>query len=252
VKRPFHYVETSLLNGRSFRTLERLNEVTRWWLANVADVRNHRTTKKRPLDAHAEALPHLLPLPEHDYDTARVVYRIVGVEGFINYAGNQYSAPWRLVGELLPVRVTDAELFIYDRHLWQRARHPRLAIANTECLVLSEGASARARSSFAAGVLSTTWFSAVSQLTRTDHRPPPEQRSFGINAVSNLISFQRGIRAVRRQIWSFPGKFLPVAPLKLIDLRRIPASWSRNCVICQLLRPGNPPCCHFGQGTGKH
>ena len=126
VERPFHYVETSLLNGRSFRTLEHLNEVTRWWLANVADVRNHRTTKKRPLDAHAEELPHLLPLPEHDYDTARVVYRIVDVEGFINYAGNQYSAPWRLVGELLPVRVTDAELFIYDRHLRQRARHPRL------------------------------------------------------------------------------------------------------------------------------
>ena len=92
VERPFHYVETSLLNGRTFRSLEHLNEVTRWWLANVADVRMHRTTKKRPVDAHAEEQPHLLPLPAHDYDTARVVYRIVDAEGFIQHENNGYSA----------------------------------------------------------------------------------------------------------------------------------------------------------------
>jgi len=124
VERPFHYVETSLLNGRSFRSLEHLNEVTKWWLANVADVRIHRGTQKRPLDAHAEELPYLLPLPQRDYDTARVVYRVVDVEGMIQYASNQYSAPWRLVGEILPVRVTETELFLYDRQIRQLARHP--------------------------------------------------------------------------------------------------------------------------------
>jgi len=127
VERPFHYVELSLLNGRSFRSLEHLNEVARWWLANVADVRTHRTTKKRPIDAHAEEQPRLLPLPQQDYDTAKVVYRIVDVEGSITYAGNQYSVPWRLVGELLPVRVTEAELFVYDRRIQQLARHPLLS-----------------------------------------------------------------------------------------------------------------------------
>lgn len=123
VERPFDYVEKSLLNGRTFRSLEHLNEVTRWWLANVADVRTHRTTKKRPLDAHAEEQPHLVPLPEQDYDTARVVYRVVDVEGCINYGSNQYSVPWRLVGEVLPVRVTETELHVYDCHIRQLARH---------------------------------------------------------------------------------------------------------------------------------
>lgn len=130
VERPFHYVETSLLNGRGFRSLEHLNEVTRWWLANVADVRVHRTAKKRPLDAHGEELPHLLPLPERDYDTARVVYRVVDVEGMIQYAGNQYSVPWRLVGEILPVRITETELFVYDRRIRQLACH-RLLLGPT-------------------------------------------------------------------------------------------------------------------------
>ncbi len=56
-ERPFHYIETNLLAGREFRSLERLNEVTRWWLAEVADVRIHGTTKKTPLDMHAEEQP---------------------------------------------------------------------------------------------------------------------------------------------------------------------------------------------------
>ena len=123
VERPFHYVELSLLNGRTFRSLEHLNEVTRWWLANVADVRTHRSTKKRPVDAHAEEQPHLLPLPERDYDTARVVYRIVDAEGCIVYEDNQYSVPWQLVGEVLPARITETEIFVYDRHIRQLAQH---------------------------------------------------------------------------------------------------------------------------------
>jgi hypothetical protein len=117
-------VELSLLNGRTFRSLEHLNEVTRWWLANVADVRTHRRTKKRPLDAHAEELPDLLPLPEQDYETARVGYRLVGVEGFIVYEGNQYSVPWQLVGQVLPARITETKLIVYDSHVRQVASHP--------------------------------------------------------------------------------------------------------------------------------
>jgi transposase len=124
VERPFHYVETNLLGGRTFRSLEHLNEVTRWWLSQVADVRIHGTTKKRPIDAFAEEQPHLLPLPTKHCDTAQVVYRIVDGEGLIIYANNYYSVPWQLVGELLPVRVTDAGLFVYNRELRPVARHP--------------------------------------------------------------------------------------------------------------------------------
>lgn len=123
VERHFDYVEKSLLSGRTFRTLEHLNEVTRWWLANVADIRVHRTTKKRPLDAHAEELPHLLPLPAHHYDTARVVYRLVDEEGLIPYDNNRYSVPWRLIGELLPVRITETEFIAYNGNIQEVARH---------------------------------------------------------------------------------------------------------------------------------
>ena len=124
VERPFHYVETNLLNGRTFRSLEHLQETASWWLANVADVRVHRETKKRPVDAHAEELPHLIPLPNHHYDTSQVVYRVACLEGFVTYRQNGYSIPWRSLGQLLAVRVTEQELIVYDRQVQELARHP--------------------------------------------------------------------------------------------------------------------------------
>jgi transposase len=114
VERPFSYVELNLLNGRTFSSLEQLNQMTQVWLANTADVRIHRETGKRPVDAHAEEQAHLLKLPESPYDTARVVYRVVDAEGMIVYESNFYSTPWRFVGRMLPVRVTEHELIVYD------------------------------------------------------------------------------------------------------------------------------------------
>jgi hypothetical protein len=127
VERPFYFVETNLLAGREFRSLDHLNEVTRWWLAEVADVRVHRQTQRRPVDLHTEELPHLIPLPGQPYEVAEVVYRTVDAEGFIAYAQNRYSAPWHYIGQVLPVRVTDEDLTIYDAHLAELAQHPRFA-----------------------------------------------------------------------------------------------------------------------------
>jgi transposase len=125
VERRFLYAETSLLNGREFRSLEHLNEVTAWWLAEVADVREHRQTKRRPIDLYAEEQPHLIPLPERPYEVAEVVYRVVDGEGWISYAQNRYSAPWQYIGQVLPVRITEEEVTIYGPHVEVLARHPR-------------------------------------------------------------------------------------------------------------------------------
>ncbi len=123
VERPFHYAQTNLLCGRDFRSLEHLNEVTRWWLAEVADVRVHGETRQRPLDRHAEEVSQLRPLPAHSYEIAQVVYRHVSAEGLVAWQGNWYSAPWRLIGRLLAVRVTADEVIVYSPHLEEVARH---------------------------------------------------------------------------------------------------------------------------------
>lgn len=123
VERPFYFVETNLLAGREFRSLEHLNEVTAWWLAEVADVRVHRQTRRRPVDLHAEELPHLIPLPERPYEIAEVVYRTVDAESFVSYGQNRYSVPWHYIGQLLAVRISDEEVTVYGPRLEVLARH---------------------------------------------------------------------------------------------------------------------------------
>jgi transposase len=123
VERPFSYVESSLLVGRSFRSLDHLNETTTWWLAEVADVHVHRQTKARPMDRHAEERPHLLPLPVRPLDASEVVYRTVDAEGFVVYRNNFYATPWRLIGQPVAVRTTEDELVIHDRAFVEAARH---------------------------------------------------------------------------------------------------------------------------------
>jgi transposase len=123
VERQFFYVETNLLNGRSFDTLEHLNEVTAQWLREVADVRLLRDFKESPAERHAREQPHLLPLPSCDFDTALVVYRHVNVEGFVAYRLNFYSVPWSYIGQVLPVRVIEDEVIIYSTVLDEIARH---------------------------------------------------------------------------------------------------------------------------------
>ncbi|MFH0983542.1 MAG: IS21 family transposase [Planctomycetota bacterium] len=125
VERPFLYIEKNLLSGREFRCLEHLNEVAAWWLAEVADVREHRQTRRRPIDMHAEELPHLIPLPERPYEVAEMVYRTVDAEGFIPYGNNRYSVPWHYLGQVLPVRITDEAVAIYSPRLELLARHVR-------------------------------------------------------------------------------------------------------------------------------
>jgi hypothetical protein len=123
VERKFDFVEKNLLNGRTFCNLAHLNDVTLWWLQNVADVRVHRETKQRPLDRYADERPHLIALPTQAYDTAPVVYRIADVEGFVCYQQNYYAVPWRFIGRALPLRITTDEVIIYSPAIAEIVRH---------------------------------------------------------------------------------------------------------------------------------
>ena len=131
IERQFAYIESSLLNGRSFKTLDHLNETTVWWLAHVADVRELRHAGKTPLQLHQEELPHFILLPAEPYEIWPVIYRAVNVEGLVTYRQNGYSVPWRYIGAVLPVRVTETEVIIYSPQVQEIARHPLLPYTST-------------------------------------------------------------------------------------------------------------------------
>ena len=120
-ERSFWEVERSFLNGREFRDLDDMRAQLADWLDSIVDHR--RLNKRTALERFAEEKEHLAALPRHPYDTARVVYRVCGIDGFVAWDGNRYAVPYDHVTDILPVRITQRELFVYAADLRCVAQH---------------------------------------------------------------------------------------------------------------------------------
>lgn len=121
VERSFWELERSFFNGRQFRDLADMRAQLVDWLDRIVD---HRLFHKRTaLERYAEEREHLVRLPRHPYDTARVVYRVCGIDGFVEWRGNRYAVPYEHITDLLPIRITQHELFVYAADLRCVARH---------------------------------------------------------------------------------------------------------------------------------
>ncbi len=124
VERSFDELERSFLNGRSFRDLADMRAQLVDWERRIADLRPRRQAPKTPrMELFAEEQPLLRPLPCRPYDTARVVYRLCSIDGFVSWDGNRYAVPYEHVTDLLPVRITQTELLVYAPDLRCVARH---------------------------------------------------------------------------------------------------------------------------------
>jgi len=53
-----------------------------------------------------------------------VVYRHIGVDGYLTHRSNLYSVPFSHIGQVLPVRITESEVIIYSVRLEEITRHP--------------------------------------------------------------------------------------------------------------------------------
>jgi len=121
VERGFWEHERSFLNGRSFRDREDFRAQLAIWLDRVVDPRMRHG--RSALDRFRDEAPHLLPLPTHPYDTARVTYRLCSIDGYVEWLGNRYAVPYDHVTDFLPLRVTQTELFVYGPDLVCLARY---------------------------------------------------------------------------------------------------------------------------------
>jgi len=121
VERGFWELVRSFFNGRSFVDFEDMRAQLAHWIDTIADQR--RRYGQTPLDRFPQEREHLVPLPRHPYDTARVLYRLCSIDGFVAFEGNAYAVPYDHVTDILPLRVTQNELFVYAADLTCVARH---------------------------------------------------------------------------------------------------------------------------------
>jgi transposase len=115
VERSFWEHERSFLNGRSFRTIDDFKVQLADWLDRVVDPRRRHGTSA--IDRFQEEAGHLRKLPGHPYDTARVTHRLCSIDGYVDWEGNRYAVPYEHVTDILPLRVTQRELFIYGPNI---------------------------------------------------------------------------------------------------------------------------------------
>ena len=90
------------------------------WLTQVNDVREHGTTKKKPIDLYTEEHSFLHPLTENHYDTSLVTQKVVNQESCIYWEGYQYVVPEKYMFELCSIRITQDQMIMIYSPAWKR------------------------------------------------------------------------------------------------------------------------------------
>jgi transposase len=109
------YVKRNAIAGRSFPTWEAFEGHLEAWTREVADVRVHGTTGEAPIVRfqrdEAKALKSIAGIPP--FHVARELIRRVQADCAVEIDGNAYSAPWRLIGEMVRATIIDGTVHIY-------------------------------------------------------------------------------------------------------------------------------------------
>ena len=111
VERPFWFIETNFLAGRTFCSWPDLNEQARKWCDRV-----NSTYKKHiravPRELFALEQRHLKSLPTWIPEVYRLQQRTVDVEGYVALHSNRYSVPVAWIGRTVEVRETKDKIEI--------------------------------------------------------------------------------------------------------------------------------------------
>lgn len=104
VERAVDYVKDNFLAGRHFDGIDDLNAQVMHWLQNTANVREHGTTKQKPLELFEKekaGLTAISAMPA--YQLVEPVTRKVDYESMIRFDRSRYSVPPQYAGQNVSV-----------------------------------------------------------------------------------------------------------------------------------------------------
>ena len=119
------YVKKNFVPLREFCHLVNGNQQLKSWILETAGNRIHGTTREKPLTLFETERLFLKPLPDHPPECA--VWEKVTLHGdcHVMFLKCRYSAPYKLVGQLLWLRATETTVRIFKDHILVGV-HPRL------------------------------------------------------------------------------------------------------------------------------
>jgi transposase len=111
------YVKHNALKGRKNElvTVEDYQRLAVYWRDKIANVRDHKTTRERPVDRFEKERGLLRPLPEIPYDTDEIVPAVVTPHARINFDTNRYSVPPDFLRKKVIVRADDDQIRVFYR-----------------------------------------------------------------------------------------------------------------------------------------
>ena len=118
------YIKKNFLAGLDPGDFKTVNPAAAYWLDNIANVRKHGETHKRPKDRFEEEAACLSPLPAEPYDIGTVCQLRATSQFRITVDTNRYSVPAEYAGARLTVKAYPDRLCIYHDNALI-ARHTR-------------------------------------------------------------------------------------------------------------------------------
>lgn len=115
VESSIKYLRSSFLDGRPRDDFRRLQDALRRWLDEIANVRNHRMTRQRPVDRFLEEKDLLQPLPDRHLDLSIVRAAKATSRALVHFDGNLYSVHFFCASKMLTVRATNDEVRIFHK-----------------------------------------------------------------------------------------------------------------------------------------
>ncbi|MBW4025630.1 MAG: transposase family protein [Proteobacteria bacterium] len=110
IERPFAYVETNFLVGRTFADIDDLNGQALDWCHGTANRKPKQALGMSPEAAYVIEQPHLSPLPDVLPPVYELLERVIDLHGYVSVDTNRYSVPERYVGKSVTVTKTPAQI----------------------------------------------------------------------------------------------------------------------------------------------
>lgn len=134
VERPFRYIRQDFFLGNEFDDINDLNRRFTQWRNQVANAREHGTTRRVIAQAFKEERSALGVLPAGAFNDVLTMERRVTRDGMVSVDGNLYSVPDGIKTRQIQVERTATELRILDGlrllavHPLQLGKHQRQVI----------------------------------------------------------------------------------------------------------------------------
>jgi transposase len=112
-ERDIGYVKGSCFEGRGLTTFEEAKAWLARWRREVALVRVHGTTRRRPIDLFEEERAALRPLPSEPYEITNFSRHKVRKDCHVHVLSNYYSVPHTFVGTTVTVRTSEPRIEVF-------------------------------------------------------------------------------------------------------------------------------------------